>query len=73
MVNGQMLARGVPHPRDPPLHSGGGESLYNASLHAGVNTITVQILAALPKGQTLPNGSDAVLEKVTVLANVITQ
>ncbi|KAF3764690.1 Bromodomain-containing protein [Cryphonectria parasitica EP155] len=70
LVNGQVLARGVPNPRDPPQH---GEAVYNANLHAGVNTVTVYMIAALPKGQTLPNGSDAVMEKITILANVTTQ
>ncbi|ROW14220.1 hypothetical protein VPNG_04271 [Cytospora leucostoma] len=70
LVNGQTLARGIPNPRDP-IHN--GELLYDAQLHQGVNTIVVQMIAALPKGQTLPNGSDAVLEKITILANVLKQ
>lgn len=70
VVNGQTLARGVPTPRDTIQN---GELLYDAQLHQGVNTIVLQMIAALPKGQKLPNGSDAVLEKVTVLANVMKQ
>lgn len=70
LVNGQVLARGVPNPRDPIQND---ELMYDASLHQGLNNITVQILAALPKGQTLPNGSDAVMEKITILANVTRQ
>lgn len=70
MVNGQPLGRGIPNPRDPIQH---GELLYDAQLHAGTNTIVVQMIAALPKGQTLPNGSDAVLEKITIFANVMRQ
>lgn len=70
LVNGQLLGRGVPNPRDPIQH---GESLYDAQLHAGTNTIVVQIIAALPKGQTLPNGSDAVMEKITIFANLMKQ
>lgn len=70
LINGQVLARGVPNPRDPIQP---GELLYDASLHQGVNTIMVQMIAALPRGQTLPNGSDAVLEKITILANVVRQ
>lgn len=70
VVNGQTLARGVPTPRDAVQS---GELLYDAQLHQGVNTIVLQMIAALPKDQKLPNGSDAVLEKVTVLANVVKQ
>lgn len=70
LVNGQTLARGIPNPRDPIQN---GELLYDAQLHQGVNTIVVQMIAALPKGQMLPNGSDAVLEKITILANVMKQ
>ncbi|KAI7781110.1 hypothetical protein LA080_015230 [Diaporthe eres] len=70
VVNGQTLARGVPTPRDTLQN---GELLYDAQLHQGVNTIVLQMIAALPKGQKLPNGSDAVLEKVTILANVMKQ
>lgn len=70
LVNGQLLGRGIPNPRDPIQH---GESLHDAQLHAGTNTIVVQMIAALPKGQTLPNGSDAVLEKITIFANVTRQ
>ncbi|KAK2596856.1 hypothetical protein N8I77_012745 [Diaporthe amygdali] len=70
VVNGQTLARGVPTPRDTIQN---GELLYDAQLHQGVNTIVLQMIAALPKGQKLPNGSDAVLEKVTILANVVKQ
>ncbi|KAL1882150.1 hypothetical protein Daus18300_000635 [Diaporthe australafricana] len=70
VVNGQTLARGVPTPRETIQN---GELLYDAQLHQGVNTIVLQMIAALPKGRKLPNGSDAVLEKITVLANVMKQ
>lgn len=70
LVNGQVLSRGVPNPREP-LQA--GELMFDASLHQGVNTISVHMMAALPNGETLPNGSDAVLEKVMVLANVVKQ
>lgn len=70
LVNGQVLSRGVPNPREP-LQA--GELMFDATLHQGVNTISVHMMAALPKGETLPNGSDAVLEKIMVLANVVKQ
>lgn len=70
MINNQVLARGVPNPRDPVQP---GELLYDASLHQGVNIIKVQMIAALRKGETLPNGSDAVLETITIMANVMRQ
>lgn len=47
-----------------------GDMVFEASLHQGVNTIEVSMIAALPKGQTMPNGAEAVVEKITVLANV---
>lgn len=70
VVNGQTLARGVPTPRDTIQN---GEFLYDAQLHQGVNTIVLQMIAALPRGHKLPNGSDAVLEKISILANVMKQ
>lgn len=70
LVNGQLHGRGIPNPRDPILP---GETLYDTQLHQGTNTIVVQMIAALPKGQTLPNGSDAALEKITIFANVVRQ
>lgn len=68
IVNGATLGRGVPNPRDPVE---GGGILYEAQLHTGINTIMVQLIAALPKGEKLPNGSEVELEKITVLTNVI--
>lgn len=70
MINGVVLGRGTPNPRDPIQPD---ELLYDASLHQGVNTIKIQMIAALPKGETLPNGSDAVLETITIMANVMRQ
>lgn len=70
VVNGQTLARGGPTPRDTLQD---GEILYDAQLHQGVNTIALQMIAALPKGHKVANGSDAVLEKITILANVMKQ
>lgn len=68
IVNGQTMGRQIPSPQDPVDP---GCQLFDVQLHAGVNTIMVQMIAAVPKGQKLPNGADAELEKITVLANLI--
>jgi len=67
IVNGVTVGTTHPAANDPIDHGG---KLYEAPLHPGVNTIQVQVIAALPKGQKLPNGSEVELEKVTVLANM---
>jgi hypothetical protein len=68
IVNNHTLGPAIPVPNDPIEP---GAKLYEAHLHHGVNTIQVQMAAALPKGQKLPNGSDVEVEKVTVLANMM--
>ena len=68
IVNGQTLGRQIPPPQDPVDP---GCQVFDAQLHAGVNTIMIQMIAAVPKGQKLPNGADAELEKITVLANLL--
>jgi hypothetical protein len=69
MVNGMGLGQpAVPAPTDPIEP---GSRLYDASLHAGVNNIQVQVIAALPKGQKLANGAEVELETITLLANVL--
>ncbi|KAJ9151803.1 Protein polybromo-1 [Pleurostoma richardsiae] len=67
IVNGTTLGRSIPVPQDPVEP---GAMVYDAGLHHSVNTIMVQVCAALPKGQKLPNGADVELETVTVLANL---
>ncbi len=65
--NGNTLGPAIPVPNDPIAP---GAKLYEANLHAGVNTLQIQMVAALPKGQKLPNGSEIELEKITLLANL---
>ncbi|KIH89296.1 bromodomain protein [Sporothrix brasiliensis 5110] len=45
--------------------------LYDVNLHPGVNVVQVQVIAGLAKGQKLPSGADAELEKVTIFANLM--
>ncbi|CAN8100916.1 unnamed protein product [Discula destructiva] len=70
MVNGKILLHDNPNSREP-LQA--GEVAFDASLHQGVNTISVHMIAALPEGKKMPNGADAVMEKILVLANVAKQ
>ncbi len=68
IINGTTVGPGVPLPHDPIEP---GAKLYEAHLHPGVNTMEIQLVAGLPRGQRLPNGSEVELEKITVLANMI--
>lgn len=68
-VNNTMLHRANPDPREPLQP---GELSFDAGLHQGLNKIQVHMVAALPAGQTMPNGADAVMEKITILATVAT-
>lgn len=68
MVNTVLQHDGGRTTRGDPVQA--GDLVFDISLHQGVNTIEVWMIAALPKGQAMPNGADAVVEKITVLANV---
>jgi len=68
IINGATMLPTVPPPNDPIEP---GAKLYDATLSAGMNTIQVHLAAALPKAQRLPNGPDAQVEKITVLAHVL--
>jgi len=68
IINGVTMLPSLPPPNEPIEP---GAKVYDATLSAGMNTIQVHLAAALPKGQRLPNGSEAQIEKVTVLAHVM--
>lgn len=70
LVNNKLQYPEESDPRDPRESQ---ELVFKTSLHQGVNTIMVTMLAALPGHERMPNGADAVLEKVTILANVAKQ
>lgn len=40
--------------------------VFDVGLQLGTNIINVSVIAALPKGQKLPNGADCELEKMMV-------
>jgi len=46
---------------------------YDAQLHHGMNTIQIQIIAALPHDQRDPSGPEVEIEKITVFANMTRQ
>jgi hypothetical protein len=69
LLNNSILPRSTPLPiPDDPLPS--NAVVYDGNLQAGTNVIQVHLIAALPKGQTLPNGSECELEKFTILAHL---
>ncbi|KAK2068253.1 hypothetical protein P8C59_002902 [Phyllachora maydis] len=70
IVNGVTLHRAppLPIPEDPlPLDA----IVYDGTLQHGVNMIQIHMIAALPRGQQLPNGAECELEKVTILAHLL--
>lgn len=72
IVNGRVLPRVI----SPPLPNGQVEKsqmLFDAQLQHGVNKISLQIVAAVPKDATLPDGVDAEFEMINVLANLVRQ
>lgn len=72
IVNGATLAPSAPAPAHDPLPDDmAGARLFETPLHVGVNTVQVQVIAAMPKGEKLPNGSEVEFEKMTVLANML--
>jgi hypothetical protein len=44
--------------------------IFEATLHPGVNSIEVHVVAALPKSQRLPTKPEIELEIFTIMANV---
>jgi hypothetical protein len=66
-VNNQVVQRTtpIPVPDDPiPPHL----PVFDAILQPGTNVISLMVIAALPKGQKLPSGAEAEVEKITVHA-----
>jgi hypothetical protein len=72
MLNGIALPRATPLPiADDPLPA--NALVFEAPLNPGVNWIQLIAVAALPKGQRLPNGADCEVEKFTVMARLMRQ
>lgn len=64
-VNGQTVGRSTPLPiPDDPLPV--NAMVFDAGLQLGTNIIAVTVVAALPKGQKLPNGADSELESMSI-------
>lgn len=64
-VNGQMVGRTTPLPvPDDPLPP--NALVFDLGLQYGVNTVQVTVIASLPKGQRLPNGAEAEVEKLVL-------
>jgi hypothetical protein len=57
----------LPIPDDPlPQHA----IVFDVGLQTGTNLIQVSLIAALARGQKLPNGTDCELEKITINAHL---
>ncbi|KAK5663543.1 hypothetical protein OQA88_3974 [Cercophora sp. LCS_1] len=66
-INGHMVSRGTPTPApDDPIPP--NALVFEVNLQPGTNLIAITVLAALPRGQKLPSGTDCELEKVTINA-----
>ncbi|SPQ18017.1 c9b34a40-38d1-45ab-92c4-bacae7016f91 [Thermothielavioides terrestris] len=69
-VNGQMVGRATPLPvADDPLPV--NAVVFDLSLQHITNIIGITVIAALPKGQRLPNGSDCEVEKLVINAQLL--
>jgi hypothetical protein len=69
-VNNMPLPRStpLPIPEDPlPLNS----LVFDAQLQPGGNRIQVYIVAALPKGEKLPSGVEGEVERITIIAHLL--
>ncbi|KAK4105688.1 hypothetical protein N658DRAFT_128347 [Parathielavia hyrcaniae] len=64
-VNGQTVGRAAPLPvPDDPLPP--SAIVFEFNLQHMTNIVTVTVIAALPKGQKLPNGADVEVEKLVL-------
>lgn len=69
-INGQMVGRATPLPvPDDPLPA--NAIVFDLLLQPMTNIITVTVIAALPKGQRLPNGADCEVEKLVLNAQLM--
>ncbi|KAL2135503.1 hypothetical protein VTI74DRAFT_8234 [Chaetomium olivicolor] len=69
-INGQMVGRATPLPvADDPLPP--DAIVFDLALQPTTNIITVTVIAALPKGQRLPNGADCEVEKLILNAQLM--
>jgi hypothetical protein len=69
-INGQTVGRSAPLPiADDPLPA--SALVFDLALQYVTNIIVVTVVAALPKGQKLPNGADCEVEKMTINAQLL--
>ncbi|KAK4242671.1 Bromodomain-containing protein [Achaetomium macrosporum] len=67
MVDGQIIGRAAPLPvTNDPLPQ--DALVFEAPLHQGSTVIHIDVVAGLPKGQTLVNGATAEVERLTIMA-----
>ena len=68
-INGQTVGRATPLPiSDDPLPQ--NAMVFDLGLTAGTNLVVVTMIAALPRGQKLPNGAECEVEKMTINAHL---
>ncbi len=64
-INGQTVGRATPLPvPDDPLPQ--NAIVFDLNLQYATNIIVITVIAALRKGQKLPNGADCEVEKLTL-------
>lgn len=69
-INGQTVGRAtpLPVPEDPlPVNA----MVFDLGLQYFTNIIMITVIAALPKGQKLPNGADCEVERMTINAHLL--
>lgn len=73
IFNGVTLGRVGPYPGQnvDPLQYPPGSSVFEGVLARGLNTIDVQICAALPRDEWVPNGTTCEVEKLTVTVHML--
>jgi hypothetical protein len=71
-VNNQTQSRQAPIPiPDDDLRLGVNSLVFDAKLALGLNSIVVHVIAALPKGQSLPGGETCEVEEFKVVAQLL--
>jgi hypothetical protein len=69
-INGQTVGRATPLPvPDDPLPQ--NAIVFDLNLLYTTNIIMITVIAALPKGQKLPNGADCEVEKLVINAQLL--
>jgi hypothetical protein len=69
-LNNMTLGRSTPLPLpDDPLPM--NPLVFDAQLQPGGNRIQCYVVAALPKGQKLPNGAEVEVERISILIHLL--